>query len=192
MVDRSHVLMAWTEQVAQANTNAMPFSPRYLQQMVDVLPRYSIFCISGIGSSQLEANVAALLLILSPRNVRTIHPFSFGSQMLPPGGTVRLHAHDKAEEVLHVLEGKGTAVVAGQVYAMTAGTTLYLGHNQSHTFTYDSDQDLKWIWFFMHGGLEDFFEGIGKERRPGEATPENFARPESVKAIENATVFAKS
>ena len=42
--------------------NAMPFSPRYLQQMVDVLPANSIFCVSGIGPSQLEANVAALLL----------------------------------------------------------------------------------------------------------------------------------
>ncbi|TYK71616.1 3-keto-5-aminohexanoate cleavage protein [Comamonas sp. Z3] len=42
--------------------NAMPFSPRYLQQMVDVLPTNSIFCVSGIGPSQLEANVAALLL----------------------------------------------------------------------------------------------------------------------------------
>lgn len=40
----------------------MPFSPRYLQQMVNVLPKYSIFCVSGIGPSQLEANVAALLL----------------------------------------------------------------------------------------------------------------------------------
>jgi 3-keto-5-aminohexanoate cleavage enzyme len=42
--------------------NAMPFSVRYLQQMVDTLPRNSIFCVSGIGPSQLEANVASLLL----------------------------------------------------------------------------------------------------------------------------------
>ena len=42
--------------------NAMPYSPRFLQQMVDTLPANSIFCVSGIGPSQLEANVAALLL----------------------------------------------------------------------------------------------------------------------------------
>ncbi|SDV50683.1 BKACE family enzyme [Chitinasiproducens palmae] len=42
--------------------NAMPFSVRYLQQMVDTLPRGSIFCVSGIGPAQLEANLAALLL----------------------------------------------------------------------------------------------------------------------------------
>jgi uncharacterized protein (DUF849 family) len=42
--------------------NAMPYSPRFLQMMVDTLPKGSIFCVSGIGPSQLEANVAALLL----------------------------------------------------------------------------------------------------------------------------------
>ena len=42
--------------------NAMPYSPRFLQMMVDTLPRNSIFCVSGIGPSQLDANVAALLL----------------------------------------------------------------------------------------------------------------------------------
>ncbi|MBU0749248.1 MAG: 3-keto-5-aminohexanoate cleavage protein [Gammaproteobacteria bacterium] len=42
--------------------NAMPYSPRYLQMMVDTLPKNSLFCVSGIGPSQLEANVAALLL----------------------------------------------------------------------------------------------------------------------------------
>jgi uncharacterized protein (DUF849 family) len=42
--------------------NAMPFSPRHLQMMVDCLPKNSIFCVSGIGPSQLEANISALLL----------------------------------------------------------------------------------------------------------------------------------
>jgi len=42
--------------------NAMPYSPRFLQMMVDTLPKGSIFCVSGIGPSQLEANIAALLL----------------------------------------------------------------------------------------------------------------------------------
>ena len=42
--------------------NAMPYAPRYLQMMVDTLPKNSIFCVSGIGRSQLEANVQSLLL----------------------------------------------------------------------------------------------------------------------------------
>jgi 3-keto-5-aminohexanoate cleavage enzyme len=42
--------------------NAMPYSPRYLQMMVDMLPPGSLFCVSGIGPSQLDANINALLL----------------------------------------------------------------------------------------------------------------------------------
>lgn len=42
--------------------NAMPYSPRYLQMMVDTLPKGSIFCVSGIGPAQLDANINALLL----------------------------------------------------------------------------------------------------------------------------------
>src|SRR5260221_9731749 len=42
--------------------NAMPYSPHYLQMMVDMLPENSIFCVSGIGPSQLDANINALLL----------------------------------------------------------------------------------------------------------------------------------
>jgi 3-keto-5-aminohexanoate cleavage enzyme len=42
--------------------NAMPYSPRHLQMMVDTLPPNSLFCVTGIGPSQLEANICALLL----------------------------------------------------------------------------------------------------------------------------------
>lgn len=131
-------------------------------------------------------------VILSPQNIRSVHRFSCGTQMLPPGGKVRLHAHDRSEEVLYVLEGQGAAEVNGKSYRMAPNTTLYLGHNQTHTFVNDGTTELKWVWFFMPGGLEDFFQGIGKPREVGQPTPEPFARPEDVKAIEAATVFAKS
>ena len=42
--------------------NAMPYSPRVLQGMVDLLPKDSIFCVSGIGPAQLPAAMNSLLL----------------------------------------------------------------------------------------------------------------------------------
>lgn len=42
--------------------NAMPYSPRTLQQMVDLLPEGSIFGVSGIGPAQLQCIPNALLL----------------------------------------------------------------------------------------------------------------------------------
>jgi uncharacterized protein (DUF849 family) len=42
--------------------NAMPYSPRILQMMVDMLPKNSVFCVSGIGPAQLPSAVNSLLL----------------------------------------------------------------------------------------------------------------------------------
>ncbi|TDG03337.1 3-keto-5-aminohexanoate cleavage protein [Paraburkholderia guartelaensis] len=42
--------------------NAMPYNPKSLQYMVDLLPEKSIFCVSGIGPAQLPASVNSLLL----------------------------------------------------------------------------------------------------------------------------------
>lgn len=42
--------------------NAMPYSPKGLQYMVDLLPEESIFCVSGIGPAQLPAGINSLLL----------------------------------------------------------------------------------------------------------------------------------
>ncbi len=128
--------------------------------------------------------------ILSPKTVRTVQRFSTGTQTLPPGGRVRLHAHDAAEEVFYVLEGTGIAEVDGQSHRMARGTTVYLGHNVQHTFVNDGDTDLKWAWFFMPGGLEDFFEAIGRPRVVGEPAPAPFPRPSDVAQIEADTVFA--
>jgi uncharacterized protein (DUF849 family) len=42
--------------------NAMPYTPKYLQMMVALLPPESIFCVSAIGPAQLPATTMALLL----------------------------------------------------------------------------------------------------------------------------------
>ncbi len=42
--------------------NAMPYTPRVLQSMVDLLPKSSIFCVSGIGTAQLPSAMNSRLL----------------------------------------------------------------------------------------------------------------------------------
>jgi uncharacterized protein (DUF849 family) len=42
--------------------NAMPYSPKVMQMMVELLPEQSIFCVSGIGPSQLPCALNSLLL----------------------------------------------------------------------------------------------------------------------------------
>ena len=73
---------------------------------------------------------------------------------------------------------------------MQPGTTVYVGPWCRHTFINDGDTDLKMFWMLAPGGLEDFFEAIGRKRQPGDPAPEPFARPDDVGQIEAGTVFA--
>jgi len=41
---------------------ALPYTPRFLQMMVELLPPESVFCVSAIGSAQLPATTMAILL----------------------------------------------------------------------------------------------------------------------------------
>ncbi|MBL8385130.1 MAG: cupin domain-containing protein [Burkholderiales bacterium] len=129
-------------------------------------------------------------VILASSELASVHRFSLGRQLLPPGGRVRLHAHDRAEEVFHVLQGTGVAEIDGEAHRLEPGTTLYFGHNRQHTIINDGSEDLAWLWLFLPGRLEDFFAAIGRERRAGEPAPAPFERPADVREIEKRTVFA--
>lgn len=127
---------------------------------------------------------------VAPDRVAMEHPLALGTQTVPPGCHVREHAHDRNEEVIHVIAGNGKAVVEGVEHAMTTGTTLFLGRNRRHMFINDGEDDLTFVWVMVPNGLETFFEAIGKVRTSGEPAPEPFARPDDVMEIERRTVFA--
>lgn len=129
-------------------------------------------------------------VIFAPHLVPMEHPIGFGTQTVPPGGYVREHAHDRNEEVIYVISGKGRAVVEGVSYPMQPGTAFFIGKNRRHMFINEGTEDIFWMWLIVPNGLEDFFRLIGRERQPGEPAPEPFPRPENVLQIERDTVFA--
>ena len=119
---------------------------------------------------------------LDPSKVRMDNPLAFGTQTVPPGGHVREHSHDRHEEVIYFLKGKGRAVLDGKDVPAVPGTAIL--------FINDGSEDLHWVWLIVPNGLEDFFRLIGRPRMAGEPAPENFPRPENVLEIERQTVFA--
>jgi uncharacterized protein (DUF849 family) len=46
----------------RAFQGALPYTPKFLQMMVDLLPDGSVFCVSGIGPAQLPATTHSILL----------------------------------------------------------------------------------------------------------------------------------
>ncbi len=129
-------------------------------------------------------------VLLAPHKVAMDWPFAMGTQTVAPGGYIREHSHENNEEALYILEGKGRAVVEGENYAMTPGTTIYLGKGNRHMFINEGETALRWVWVIIPNGLEDFFKQIGRPRHAGDKVPVNFPRPDNVLEIEKKTVFA--
>ncbi|MBS7538269.1 cupin domain-containing protein [Ancylobacter lacus] len=129
-------------------------------------------------------------VIFAPHVVPMEHPIGFGTQTVPPGGYVREHAHDRNEEVIFVVRGKGRAVIDGVNHVMQPGSAFFVGKNRRHMFINEGSEDIVWTWLIVPNGLEDFFRLIGRERVAGEPAPEPFPRPENVLEIERSTVFA--
>ena len=50
---------------------------------------------------------------------------AMGIQVIPPGGFVPEHSHEKQEEILFCFEGEGVVEVDGTPHAFVPGTTIY-------------------------------------------------------------------
>lgn len=129
-------------------------------------------------------------VILAPHRVAMDHPIGLGTQTVAVGGHVREHAHDRNEEVVFVVGGKGRAVIDGESHPMVPGSAFFIGRNRRHMFVNEGEAEITWMWLIVPNGLEDFFRLIGRPRRDGEPGPEPFARPADVLEIERRTVFA--
>ncbi len=152
-----------------------------------------VVCQPGEGESfwqPVPANGHAEVRV-SGRNSPKIAGFSSGIQVIAPGCHLREHQHDANEELLFCYEGAGRAVINGKEHPIRPGTTVYVGPWNRHSFVNDGETDLKLMWVLLPGGLEDFFEAVGRPRRPGEPAPLPFPRPENVDEIERRTVFAE-
>lgn len=129
-------------------------------------------------------------VLVSKRNDPSIAGFSSGVQVIAPGCHIREHQHGVEQELLFFFEGRGRVVVNGVDNPVVPGTTVYAGPGNRHKIVNDGPDDLKMMWVMMPGGLENFFQAIGRARTPGEAPPEPFDRPDNVAEIEANTVFA--
>jgi quercetin dioxygenase-like cupin family protein len=117
----------------------------------------------------------------------TRHPgLAMGYQHIAPGGRVREHSHGEQVELQICFGGRGRVVVDGVSHPLVPGTACFLGQDVKHELINEGPEDLVMLWVISPPGLEDFFQAIGRPRRPGEPAPPPFARPADVVAVERA------
>ena len=106
--------------------------------------------------------------------------FSSGTQILPPGRSIREHGHRQNHELVFIYEGRGICVIDDVTYQIEPGTTVLFGRLAQHRIENTGDTDMKMFWVFFPPGLENWFHAIGRPRRSGEQMPEPFPRPDDV------------
>jgi len=128
---------------------------------------------------------------VTPRNCHS-NTIAVVMQVVAPESFVREHSHDRHDEILFCFEGRGSVVMDGVPHDFVPGTTVFCGRWVKHKIINTGDQPLKFTGTILPPQFDNFFEEIGRPRRPGEATPEPFDRPADVLAIEGRTGFSKT
>lgn len=116
---------------------------------------------------------------LSPENM-PYDFFSSGTQLLPPGCSIREHGHERNHELLFVHKGTGTVTIEDRTWEIGPGAIVLFGRYSRHFLVNTGTEDMHFFWVFMPPALEDWFPAIGRERTPGEPMPEPFPRPDTV------------
>ena len=65
-----------------------------------------------------------------------------------PGGMVPEHKHEKEEEVMFFLSGKGVFVTEDEEIALEPGICIYNPPGKMHKIINTGDENLKFVWIY--------------------------------------------
>ena len=65
-----------------------------------------------------------------------------------PGGMVPEHTHDKEEEVMYFVAGRGKFVTEGKEIPLEAGVCIYNPPGKPHKIINTGDEILRFVWIY--------------------------------------------
>src|SRR5215207_1804501 len=95
--------------------------------------------------------------LFDDKMVSSENKFAIGTQTVAPGCFIREHTHDRNEEIIFVVSGKGSVKLDGEMHAIEPGSAVFLGKNRKHQFINPGPEPFTFVWVFLPGGLNDFF-----------------------------------
>lgn len=113
--------------------------------------------------------------ILTPENCPS-NIMAAAVQSIDQGCQIRPHAHTNMDEVLLILEGRGTLLVDGRPTSVGPGDSTFLGRFVRHELFNDGDGPLKLLAILLPPGTEYAWRTIGRRRLIGEPAPPRFGR----------------
>jgi quercetin dioxygenase-like cupin family protein len=68
--------------------------------------------------------------------------------IIPPGGEMPYHYHEKRESLILLIKGEATETVEGKAHPVKAGEILFIRAGEKHKIVNRSDKDLRYLEFF--------------------------------------------
>ena len=68
--------------------------------------------------------------------------------IIPEGGEMPYHYHEKMESLIFLIKGEATEVVEGKEYPVKAGEVLSIPPGEKHKIVNRSTEDLRYLEFF--------------------------------------------
>lgn len=113
----------------------------------------------------------SITILVDPANTGTTDLCAL-IQTLDPGAAVPVHRHDKAEQVLHFLSGRGTVVLGEHEVEAISGTTVHVPKGVEHGIANGGDAPLSFLEMTTPPGFQEAFRAMGRLSEP---TPEAIA-----------------
>ncbi len=73
---------------------------------------------------------------------------TFGLAEFPAGSSPGSHKHDVQEEIIFILEGKGSMTIGNEVVCLEPGMTIFVPPGVDHAVINDGDQTIRLITLF--------------------------------------------
>jgi quercetin dioxygenase-like cupin family protein len=68
--------------------------------------------------------------------------------IIPPGGEMPYHYHEKRESLIFLINGEATETVEGKAYHVKSGDILSIPAGEKHKIVNRSDKNLRYLEFF--------------------------------------------
>jgi quercetin dioxygenase-like cupin family protein len=94
--------------------------------------------------------------------------YSFYEVIVPPGEGSVFHIHEDMDETFYVVDGEFQITLGADVQQVPAGVLAYGPRGVGHSFVNSCDKPSTMLCVTTPGGIEHFFEELGKltKRRP--------------------------
>jgi mannose-6-phosphate isomerase-like protein (cupin superfamily) len=115
-------------------------------------------------------NAGSIFIKVDPS--RGSRNMALGTQQVPVRTGIRVHQHQKADEVLFVLEGTGFAILDDARIPIEKGSAIYIPEGVWHGVE-NPNSELLLLWVVAPPGLEGFFREVASAPR---APPKQLTR----------------